>query len=270
MTISSQSPAGTGDSLDLAGRRALVSGGTRGIGAATARLLAERGARVLVVARGKPDEVTRPDISFVAADVASPAGVQGVAEAVHRSLGGIDIVVHNAGASFARPGGSLALTDDDWMQSLDTNLLAAVRIDRVLSPMMIEQGFGSIVHVSSLQWRRPHSSSPAYGPAKAALTSYSKVLSAELAPTGVRVNVVTPGYIATSGAERRIAQIMRDSAVSKADAEAILLEVIGGVPLGRPGTAVEVAHVVAFLVSDAASYVTGSEYTVDGGNNQVL
>ncbi len=145
-----------------------------------------------------------------------------------------------------------------------------MRIDRALLPQMVEQGSGAIVHISSLQWKRPHPSSPAYGPAKAALTSYSKVLAAEFAEAGVRVNVVTPGFIATAGAERRITQIMRDSAVERDAAEAILLDTIGGVPLGRPGTTDEVAQLVAFLVSDAASYLTGGEYTVDGGNNRVL
>ncbi len=135
---------------------------------------------------------------------------------------------------------------------------------------MLEQRSGAIVHVSSLQWKRPHQSSPAYGPAKAALTSYSKVLANEFGPLGIRVNTVTPGYIATPAAEARITQTMDHAGVSRAEAEAALLAAIGGVPLGRPGTAAEVAQLVAFLVSDAASYISGSEYVIDGGNNRVL
>jgi NAD(P)-dependent dehydrogenase (short-subunit alcohol dehydrogenase family) len=124
--------------------------------------------------------------------------------------------------------------------------------------------------VSSLQWKRPHSSSPAYGPAKAALTSYSKVLANEFGPAGIRVNTVTPGFIATSGAERRIGHMMAESGASHAEAEARLVELIGGVPLGRAGTAAEVAELVAFVVSDAASYLSGAELTVDGGNCAVI
>lgn len=257
------------DACSVAGARVLVTGGTRGIGAASASLLASRGGRVLVAARTAPaDDAQR--LPFVAADLASASGAVRIVDAVRDVLGGVDVVVHAVGASFARPGGVLSLGDEDWMRVLDTNLFAAVRIDRLLAPLMLEQGSGSIVHVSSLQWKRPHPSSHAYGPAKAALTSYSKLLATECAPAGVRVNVVTPGFIATPGAERRLAQIMVDAHVDRDHAEALLLETIGGVPLGRPGTAHEVAEVVAFLASGAASYVTGSEFTIDGGNNRVL
>ncbi|HEY2288248.1 MAG TPA: SDR family oxidoreductase [Streptosporangiaceae bacterium] len=129
---------------------------------------------------------------------------------------------------------------------------------------------GSRYRRNALQWKRPHESSPAYGPAKAALRSYSKVLASEFGPTGVRVNTVTPGYIATPLAEARITQLMGQAGIGRAEAEADLLATIGGVPLGRPGSAAEVAQLVAFLVSDAAAYVTGSEFVIDGGNNRVL
>jgi NAD(P)-dependent dehydrogenase (short-subunit alcohol dehydrogenase family) len=238
------------------------------MGAAVAGLLVARGAEVLVTARRR--EGGEPPVRLIQADLASPEGAGFAASEAVRILGGLDIVVHCVGASFSKPGGALALTEDDWMQALGTNLLAAVRLDRAVLPGMVEQRSGAIVHVSSLQWKRPHPSSPAYGPAKAALTCYSKVLAEEFGPMGIRVNTVTPGYIATSGAEARITRIMDDAGISRDQAEAELLATIGGVPLGRPGTAAEVAQLIAFLVSDAAAYISGSEYVIDGGNNRVL
>jgi NAD(P)-dependent dehydrogenase (short-subunit alcohol dehydrogenase family) len=237
------------------------------MGAAVAELLAAPKANVIVTARHRD---SRSSARLIEADLASPAGAGLVAGEAIRILGGLDIVVHCVGASFAKPGGALSLTDDDWLQALNTNLLSAVRLDRAILPGMVAQNSGAIVHVSSLQWKRPHQSSPAYGPAKAALTSYSKVLAAEFGPIGICVNTVTPGYIATLASESRISQIMDQDGMSQADAEAALLATIGGVPLGRPGTAAEVAQLVAFLVSDAAAYITGAEYVIDRGNNRVI
>ena len=237
------------------------------MGAAIAELLATQKADVIVTARHQDGT---PPARLILADLASPEGADLVADQAVSILGGLDVVVHCVGASFAKPGGALALTDDDWWQALNTNLLAAVRLDRAILPGMVEQRSGAIVHVSSLQWKRPHESSPAYGPAKAALRSYSKVLASEFGPLGIRVNTVTPGYIATPLAEARITRMMDQSGISHAEAEAALLSTIGGVPLGRPGTAADVAQLVAFLVSDAAAYLTGSEFVIDGGNNRVL
>jgi NAD(P)-dependent dehydrogenase (short-subunit alcohol dehydrogenase family) len=251
----------------LEGKRALVTGGTRGMGEAVAALLAARKARVVVAGRHRPGN---PPVPVIQADLASPDGAGHVASEAGEILGGLDIVVHCVGAPFPKPGGALALTDEDWAQALSVNLLSAVRLDRAVLPGMKAQGSGAVVHVSSLQWKRPHESSPAYGAAKAALRSYSKGLATEFGPAGIRVNTVTPGYIATPLAEDRIVRIMADTGTSRPGAEAALLAAIGGVPLGRPGTAAEVAEVVAFLVSDAAAYVTGAEFVIDGGNNRVL
>jgi NAD(P)-dependent dehydrogenase (short-subunit alcohol dehydrogenase family) len=251
----------------LQGKRTLVSGGTRGMGAAAAELLAHLGAQVIVAARRLPDDAGQ---GSVVADAATPEGARAIADAVTRELGGIDVIVHCVGASFAKPGGALALSDADWDAALATNLLSAVRIDRELLPRMIRQGSGSIVHVSSAQWKRPSPLSPAYGPAKAALVSYSKMLATEFGPHGIRVNVVTPGFIATSLAEQRIEQIRQSAGGTREQAVAELITAIGGVPLGRPGDPGEVARLIAFLASDAASYITGTEIVIDGGNLQTL
>jgi NAD(P)-dependent dehydrogenase (short-subunit alcohol dehydrogenase family) len=251
----------------LDGRRVLVTGGTRGMGAATARLLDRSGARVLATARSIPADFGLP---AVAADAGTADGAQAISRAVAERLGGLDAIVHCVGASFGKPGGLLALSDGDWAEVLATNLLSAVRIDRALVPGMVAQGSGAIVHFSSLQWKRPHPSSPAYGPAKAALISYSKVLATEFGPHGIRVNTVTPGFIASSGADERIAQIQADQGIDRRQAESHLLATIGGVPLGRPGSADEVARLAAFLISDSASYITGAEIVIDGGNHRTL
>jgi NAD(P)-dependent dehydrogenase (short-subunit alcohol dehydrogenase family) len=251
----------------LRGKRALISGGTRGMGAASAALLTRLGSHVLVAGRGRPDGV---DQAFITADASTSDGVREIADAVIGELGGIDVIVHCVGASFGKPGGLLALSDADWDAALSTNLLAAVRIDRALLPLMVEQRSGSIVHVSSAQWKRPHPGSPAYGPAKAALVSYSKVLATEFAPYGIRANVVTPGFIATSLAEQRIEQIRESIDGTREQALAQLLITIGGVPLGRAGEPAEVAALIAFLASDASSYITGTEIVIDGGNLQTL
>jgi NAD(P)-dependent dehydrogenase (short-subunit alcohol dehydrogenase family) len=256
-----------GPMAGLKGKRALVTGGTRGMGEAVAGLLAESGGRVVVAGRHGLNSFPVPVIE---ADLASPAGATLVATRAGEILGGLDIVVHCVGGTSTRPGGALALTDDDWAQALSVNLLSAVRVDRAVLPGMVEQGSGAIVHIASLQWKRPHESSPAYGPAKAALRSYSKGLATEFGPAGIRVNTVTPGYIATPLAEARITQMMAQGGINRQQAEADLLATIGGVPLGRPGTPAEVAELVAFLVSDSAAYLTGGEFVIDGGNNRVL
>jgi NAD(P)-dependent dehydrogenase (short-subunit alcohol dehydrogenase family) len=256
-------------SIDLRGQRALVTGGTRGMGQAIATRLAEAGAAVLTTARTAPAEVA-PGIEFVAADVSTPAGAETVARAAQDRLGGVDVLVHNAGASFSRPGGALALTDEDWLLALNTNLLSAVRLDRLLLPAMVERSSGVILHTSSVQWRRPSASSPAYGAAKAALTNYSKELATEFGPHGIRVVAIVPGYIETSGARERIERIAQSEGLDPAAARQALIDGIGGIPLGRPGHPGEVANLVCFLASPLASYITGIQLYADGGNLPVI
>jgi len=248
---------------EFSGRSTLITGGTRGIGKGIADRLRAGGARVLVAARSVPDGA--PD-DVVTADVSTPDGVAALGiEALDR-LGQVDILVHNVGGSSQHDGGAASLSEEDWQWALDTNLLAAVRLDRALIPDMVTRGSGVIVHVTSIQRRAPLPTTIPYAAAKAALANYSKALSNELAPKGVRVNAVCPGYIETESAYRMAEQIAQINDGTIDEARAQITASIGGIPLGAPGRPADVGELVAFLVSDRAAYITGAEYVIDGGS----
>jgi NAD(P)-dependent dehydrogenase (short-subunit alcohol dehydrogenase family) len=259
----------------LSGARVLVTGGTRGIGAATVRHLAAAGARVVAAARTVPGptvpEPTRPtwpddgSCRFVAADVATAGGVAALAAQALDLLGGIDILVSNAGSQTHRPAGILGFSDEDWRRDLDINLLSAVRLDRALLPPMIAQGGGgAIIHVGSNAARMPRPASLPYTAAKAALTAYSKGLARQAGPHGIRVNMVLPGLIRTEALDTRMTTLAEQTGGT---AETVLDATIAalGIPLERAGTADDVARLITFLASPAAAYLTGSQFTVDGG-----
>jgi NAD(P)-dependent dehydrogenase (short-subunit alcohol dehydrogenase family) len=249
---------------ELTGRRALVTGGTRGIGAAVAVRLGQAGARILRTARSQRGDA---DELFVAADVSTAEGCSAVARAVRDRLGGIDIIVHVAGGSTAPAGGFAALDDDEWRGALDLNLLAAVRLDRALLPLMLAQRSGVIVHVTSIQRQLPlPESTLAYAAAKAALANYSKGLSKEVSPKGVRVVRVSPGWVETEAAVALVERQALASGSSVEDARRSLMDAIGGIPIGRPAKPAEVAELIAFLVSPGAASITGVEYVIDGGS----
>src|ERR1700751_636982 len=168
--------------LDLEGKRALVTGGTKGVGQAVVAALCDAGATVLTTARSRPESIQSPG-QFVAADVSTAEGCAAVAEAVGDRLGGVDIIVHVVGGSSAPAGGFAVLDDQQWHKALDQNLFAAVRMDRALVPSMIEQCSGVVIHVTSIQDRMPlPDATIAYAAAKAALSNYSKALSKEGSP----------------------------------------------------------------------------------------
>jgi NAD(P)-dependent dehydrogenase (short-subunit alcohol dehydrogenase family) len=252
------------DHDELSGRTALITGGTRGIGRGIADRLRAGGAKVLVAARSMPADASADQV--VVADVATADGVAALAAEALERLGAIDIAVHNVGGSGQHDGGAATLTDEDWQSALETNLLAAVRLDRAVIPGMVERGAGAIVHITSIQRRSPLPTSVPYAAAKAALTNYSKALSNELAPKGIRVNAVCPGYIETESAYQMAVQISELNGTTIDQARSEIMNSIGGIPLGAPGSPADVGELVAFLVSDRARYINGAEYVIDGGS----
>jgi NAD(P)-dependent dehydrogenase (short-subunit alcohol dehydrogenase family) len=246
----------------LAGRRALVTGGTKGIGKAVAAALREAGATVLTTARTPGD-----DGLFVAADITTLEGCTAVADAVREHLGGIDITVHVVGGSSAPAGGFAVLDEDEWQRALNLNLFPAVRLDRALLPMMLAQGHGVIIHVTSIQRQLPlPEATIAYAAAKAALSTYSKALSKEVSPKGVRVIRVSPGWVETEASVAFVEEIARKNSTDYEGGRKLLMDSLGGIPIGRPAKPREVADLVAFLASPRAGSITGAEYVIDGGS----
>ncbi len=254
----------TTDRDRLDGRRALVTGGTKGAGRAVVARLREMGADVYVTARTQPDGYERPD-RFVAADTSTVEGVETVAGRVGED-GPLDILVHVVGGSTTPPGGFAAAGDEHWLKELNLNLLGAVRLDRALVPAMLEQGSGTVLHFTSIQREMPlHDATLPYAAAKGALRTYSKGLANELAPHGVRVNSISPGGIMTEAYGDFVELLASGSGITHDEAKQGILDSLGGVPLGRFATPEEVADLVGFLVSDRATAIVGAEYVIDGG-----
>ena len=253
------------ETKEFSGRSALVTGGTRGIGKGIADRLRAGGAKVLVAARSVPAGAAE---DVIAADLSTDEGVAALGAAALDQLGDIDILVHNVGGSDQHDGGAASLTDHDWQSALNANLLSAVRLDRVVVPHMVTRGSGAIVHITSVQRRAPLPTSIPYAAAKAALTNYSKALANELGPRGIRVNAVCPGYIETEAAYQMAEEIGRMHNITVDEARSQIMQSIGGIPLGAPGRPTDVGELVAFLVSDRASYITGAEYVIDGGSDR--
>ena len=250
--------------IDLQGKSALITSGTRGAGAATVALFRDLGARVLTTARHRPNDL--PEAMFVPSDLTTAEGCAELARIARGRLGEIDILVHMLGGSSAPAGGFVALSDEHWRRELDLNLMPAVRLDRALVPSMAAKGRGVVIHVTSIQSALPlPEATTAYAAAKAALSTYSKSLSKEVSPKGVRVVRVSPGWIETEGAVHMTDRIAQQAGVDRAAGRQIVMNALGGIPLGRPAKPEEVANLIAFLASDRAASITGAEYVIDGG-----
>jgi 3-oxoacyl-[acyl-carrier protein] reductase len=234
--------------LGISGRTAVVTGASRGIGAATAALLEAEGARVVGVSRGAGIDVTAPD---AAERIAERAG------------GRVDILVNNAGTSFAR--GLDELTDEDWNGQWELHVMASMRLMRAFAPAMAERRWGRIVNVASSSGKRPSLTNAAYSVSKAAQLSLSRVFADAYAAQGVLVNAVAPGAVAT-GLWLDEGGLADQTAAAKGLTREQALEAQAGkAPIGRLATEDEIASVVAFLCSERASMVAGAAWSVDGG-----
>jgi 3-oxoacyl-[acyl-carrier protein] reductase len=234
--------------LGITGRTAVVTGASRGIGAAAANMLEQEGARVLAVSRS------------AGIDVTDPAAPERIAEA----LGGApDILVNNAGTSYAR---SLDdLTDEDWAAQWELHVMASMRLMRAFAPAMAERGWGRIVNVSSSAGKRPSLTNAAYSVTKAAQLSLSRVFADTWADRGVLVNAIAPGAVASSLWVGEGGLADQTAAAKGTTREEALEAQAAKIPLGRLATEEEIASVVVFLCSERASMVTGAAWAVDGG-----
>lgn len=252
------------DPTEFAGKRVLVSGGTKGLGRATVERFLAGGARVVTAARSIKDSIE--GVEYVQADLTTAEGSEAFAKAALERLGGIDILAHVIGGSASPAGGFAALTDDHWLAELNLNLLATVRLDRLLIPQMLERHGGVVVHVTSIQSVLPlPESTTGYAAAKAALRTYSKSISKELGPKGVRVNSVSPGWIMTEGVDDFLETLRAASGGTIEDARQSVLDALGGISIGRGARPEEVADLIAYLASDRAAAIHGAEFVIDGG-----
>jgi NAD(P)-dependent dehydrogenase (short-subunit alcohol dehydrogenase family) len=252
--------------LRMNGQTAVVTGASRGIGLAVTRGLAAEGVRVTVGAQrssAELDELAAAGlVQVVEADLGDPGGpARLVAAAGER----IDILVNNVGAAPARPGGFGAITDEDWQATLNLDLMAAVRTTRAALPVMLAAGKGAIVNISSVNAFLPDPGVMDYSAAKAALANFSKSLSKELGPRGIRVNTISPGPVATDlwlGDHGVAATVSR---ATGAKAEDVQSQAARQTVTGRFSRPEEIADLVLILASDRTANVTGANITIDGG-----
>jgi len=248
--------------LGLRGKTCVVTGSTGGIGLETARLLAAEGARVVTCGRRAAPEVG--EALHVQADLARP----GEPQRVIAESGAVDVLVNNAGAAYQRD--FLEVTDDQWQEMWDVNVMSALRAMRAVVPGMRERGGGAIVNVSSTAGKRPSTGMPDYSVVKAALLSASRLTADLYAKDGIRCNAVTPGPTATEAWVGDGGLADQQGARTGKGREEVLAAVGAGRPLGRLARPEEIAAVIVFLCSDRASYVTGAAWSADGGTVPII
>ena len=251
--------------LELTGRRALVTAGTKGVGAAVVEVLPENGAKVVTTARSIPRD-SLAGVHYIAADITTAAGCAHVAQGALNHLGGIDIVVNVLGGSQAPAGGFAALDDQAWGKEIDLNLMPAVQARSGAAAVDARAGGGRhrSCHVDPARAAAPRVHDR-YAAAKAALSTYSKALSKEVTPKGIRVMRVSPGWVETEAAVALAERLAADAGTDYEGGKQIIMRSLGGIPLGRPAKPREVAELIAFVVSPRAGAVTGTEYVIDGG-----
>jgi NAD(P)-dependent dehydrogenase (short-subunit alcohol dehydrogenase family) len=253
--------------LELKGKVAVVTGGSKGIGLAVVRTLAAEGAHVVAGALTVEALAGIDRVTTLAADLVDPGGSQQLVQQAVQQHGRVDILVNNVGGVQLRLNGFLEVSDDDFQRSFQLNFFAALRATRAVVAEMIKQGDGgTIVNVASVNsFFHPDGLVIDYGAAKAALLNLAKALSQELGPKGIRINSVSPGPVATDlwlGDHGVAATI---GAATGVDADTVREQAIAGMPTGRFTTPEEVATLVALLASPRTGNVTGSNYVIDGG-----
>ncbi|WP_059052070.1 SDR family NAD(P)-dependent oxidoreductase [Paenibacillus senegalimassiliensis] len=258
--------------LGLRGKRAIITGGSQGIGRATALLLAEEGALVAIVARNEGPLQEAADLIrertgiaplLITADVSQEAEAIRAVERVARELGGIDILVNNAGTSAAQPFDQVDTAA--WTADLDLKLFGGIHFARAAIPHMRKAGGGSILNVTAIGGKTPGASSLPTSVSRSAGLALTKAMSKDLAGDNIRVNAVCIGLIRSAQIERRWQQV-----APQLTWEQFAADPRHGIPLRRIGQTEEAARVITFLVSPAASYVTGTAVNIDGGTSAVL
>jgi len=252
--------------LDLAGQTAVVTGGSKGIGLAVVGALAGAGVHVVTGAKHSSadlDELTPSgQVQVVTVDLAEPSGPGTLVAAAGDR---IDILVNNVGSAPARPGGFLSITDEDWIATINLDLMAAIRACRAALPAMLATGAGAIVTICSVNARLPDPAVLDYSTAKAGLAAFCKALSKEVGPAGIRVNTISPGPVATDlwlgagGVAETVSQ------ATGAQPGEVAKQAAGQMVTGRFTQPAEIADLVLFLASSRAANITGADFTIDGG-----